>query len=67
MGGHIEQGNFDDTNLDGLDWVVLMSWPGQVHEGNGTQIPAVPRLQLLDRLDVNERAVTVHRIPPCFW
>jgi hypothetical protein len=37
MGGHIEEGNFNDTNLGGLDWAVLMSWPGQVHEGNGTQ------------------------------
>ena len=37
MGGHIEQGNFNDTNLDGLDWAMLLSWPGQVPEGNGTQ------------------------------
>jgi hypothetical protein len=37
MCGHIEEGNFNDTNLDGLDWAMLMSWPGQVHEGNGTQ------------------------------
>ena len=37
MGGHIEKGNFNDTVLDGLDWVVLMSWPGEVVEGNGTQ------------------------------
>ena len=37
MGGHIEEGNFNETNLDDLDWAVLMSWPGQVHEGNGTQ------------------------------
>jgi hypothetical protein len=37
MGGHIEEGNFNDTNLDGLDWAVLMSWPGEVVEGNGTQ------------------------------
>jgi hypothetical protein len=37
MCGHIEEGNFNDTNLDGLDWAVLMSWPGEVAEGNGTQ------------------------------
>ena len=35
--GHIEAGNFNDTNLDGLDWAMLMSWPGEVHEGGGTQ------------------------------
>ena len=37
MCGHIEEGNFNDTNLDGLDYAVLMFWPGEVHEGNGTQ------------------------------
>jgi hypothetical protein len=37
MCGHIEQGNFNDTSLDGLDWASLMSWPGEVHEGGGTQ------------------------------
>ncbi|MGA9357112.1 MAG: DUF1326 domain-containing protein [Mycobacterium sp.] len=37
MCGHIEQGNFNETKLDGLDWAVLMSWPGEVVEGNGTQ------------------------------
>jgi hypothetical protein len=37
MCGHIEEGNFNDTNLDGLDWAVLMYWPGEVAEGNGTQ------------------------------
>jgi hypothetical protein len=37
MCGHIEEGYFNDTNLDGLDWAVLMYWPGEVAEGNGTQ------------------------------
>lgn len=37
MCGHIQEGNFNDTNLDGLDWAVLMYWPGEVAEGNGTQ------------------------------
>jgi len=37
MGGHIEKGNFNDTNLDGLDWAMLLSWPGPVPEGDGTQ------------------------------
>ncbi|MGB8209759.1 MAG: DUF1326 domain-containing protein, partial [Mycobacterium sp.] len=32
MGGHIEKGNFNDTNLDGLDWAMLLSWPGPVPE-----------------------------------
>ena len=37
MGGHIEEGNFNDTNLDGLDWAMLLSWPGPVPVGDGTQ------------------------------
>jgi hypothetical protein len=37
MCGHIEEGNFNDTDLDGLDWAVLMYWPGEVADGNGTQ------------------------------
>jgi hypothetical protein len=37
MCGHIDKGNFNDTNLDGLDWAMVMYWPGEVHEGNGTQ------------------------------
>ena len=37
MGGHIEEGYFNGTNLDGLDYAVLMSWPGEVVEGSGTQ------------------------------
>jgi hypothetical protein len=37
MCGHIEEGNFNDTHLDGLNWAMLMYWPGEVAEGNGTQ------------------------------
>ena len=35
--GHIEEGNFNDTNLDGLDWALLLYWPGEIAEGNGKQ------------------------------
>jgi hypothetical protein len=44
MCGHIEQGYFNDTNLDGLDYAVLMSWPGEVAEGNGTQQVIISQL-----------------------
>ncbi len=33
----IDKGRFDDTVLDGLRWVGMYSWPGAIHEGNGTQ------------------------------
>jgi hypothetical protein len=35
--GHIEEGYFNDTRLDGLNYVMLLQWPGEVAEGNGTQ------------------------------
>src|ERR1700755_648839 len=37
MAGHIEEGNFNVISLDGLDSAALIDWPGEAHEGNGTQ------------------------------
>jgi hypothetical protein len=35
--GHIDQGYYGDTRLDGLNWALLLKWPGPIPEGNGTQ------------------------------
>jgi hypothetical protein len=35
--GRIEEGYFNDTRLDGLNWVLLLQWPGEIKEGNGAQ------------------------------
>lgn len=35
--GHIDEGNFNDTKLDGLDWALLLQWPGEIRDGNGTE------------------------------
>jgi hypothetical protein len=35
--GHIEEGYFNGTRLDGLNYVMLLQWPGEVAEGNGKQ------------------------------
>lgn len=35
--GHIEEGRFNDTSLDGLDWALLLYWPGEIADGNGTE------------------------------
>src|SRR6202140_5373595 len=35
--GHIEEGTFNDTKLDGLEWALLLSWPGEIAQGNGKQ------------------------------
>lgn len=34
---HIEEGNFNDISLDGLSFVLLLKWPGEIAEGNGEQ------------------------------
>lgn len=36
VGYEIERGHFGQVPLDGLRMVLLVSWPGPVHEGNGT-------------------------------
>ena len=33
--GHIEEGYFNDTKLDGLNWVAIGKFPGEIAEGNG--------------------------------
>ena len=33
---HIQDGNYGDVKLDGLDVVSAISWPKAIHEGNGT-------------------------------
>jgi hypothetical protein len=32
----IREGNYGDTKLDGIDVIVVQSWPKAIHEGNGT-------------------------------
>ena len=41
VAGHIEEGNFNDTRLDGLDWALLLQWPGEIAQGNGTEQPII--------------------------
>ncbi|MBT5028711.1 MAG: DUF1326 domain-containing protein [Nitrospinaceae bacterium] len=33
----IEKGSFNDISLDGLCFVMLLKWPGEIAEGNGRQ------------------------------
>jgi hypothetical protein len=32
----IREGNFGDTSLDGVRFAEIVSWPGAIHEGDGT-------------------------------
>ncbi len=35
--GHIEEGAFNGTRLDGLNYVMLVQWPGEIADGNGRE------------------------------
>ena len=46
----IEEGNFNDISLDGLSFVMLLKWPGEIVAGDGQQ-----------QLIIDERASTEQR------
>jgi hypothetical protein len=48
--GHIEEGYFNDTRLDGLKYVMLLQWPGEVAEGNGKQ-----QIMIDEQANANQR------------
>ncbi len=35
--GHIEEGHFNDIRLDGLNWAMVLHWPGEIAAGSGKQ------------------------------
>lgn len=35
--GQVDEGYFNDTRLDGLRFVLLLQWPGEIAAGNGRQ------------------------------
>jgi hypothetical protein len=35
--GQIEEGSFNDVRLDGLSYVMLVQWPGEIADGNGRE------------------------------
>ncbi len=37
LSGHIDEGHFNDVRLDGLGFVLLLQWPGEIADGNGKQ------------------------------
>jgi hypothetical protein len=36
--GHLEDGYFNDTSLEGLNWAFMIIWPGEIAEGNGREL-----------------------------
>jgi hypothetical protein len=47
---HVEEGRYGDVSLDGLNFTVVVDWPGAIHEGNGTALILVD-----DRADEAQR------------
>ena len=37
LSGEIEEGNFNDVRLDGLKFVLLLKWPGEIKDGGGAE------------------------------
>src|SRR5262245_19849549 len=50
VGYAIEEGHFGAIRLDGLRAALLTSWPGAIHEGNGTM-----QVIIDERADENQR------------
>ena len=50
VGFEIEEGHFGEVRLDGLRAAMMFSWPGPVHEGNGTM-----QLIIDERADAAQR------------
>ena len=41
MAGHIDQGKFNDTSLNGLNYACIFAFPGEIAEGNGRHLIVV--------------------------
>jgi hypothetical protein len=52
LGMRIERGYFATTGLDGLSFFVVASWPGPLHEGNGTVQPIIDERSTPEQRDV---------------
>jgi hypothetical protein len=50
VAGHIDDGAFNETRLDGLDWALLLYWPGEIAQGNGTEQAIID-----ERADADQR------------
>jgi hypothetical protein len=38
---HVDEGQYEDVPLDGLNFSVYVNWPGAIHEGNGEALSLV--------------------------
>ena len=54
LGMRLDRGHFGSTRLDGLCFVCTYSWPGAIHEGDGTQ-----QVFIDERADADQRRALV--------
>jgi hypothetical protein len=47
---HIEKGHFGKVKLDGLNWAMVVAWPGPIHLGNGKM-----QIVIDERADAEQR------------
>ena len=51
IGFEVREGYYGDTRLDGLRVAAAYSWPGAIHEGNGTVQPVVDERATAEQRD----------------
>jgi len=39
--GHLDEGHFNGVSLAGLNWAFMIKWPGEIAEGNGTELVVI--------------------------
>jgi hypothetical protein len=54
----IREGNFGETSLDGVRFAEVVSWPGPIHEGDGTAQLIVDEASTPEQQEVVERLVS---------
>ena len=54
---HVDNGSFNDTKLDGLNFSVYVNWPAAIHEGNGEALILIDENASDDQRAAIERLV----------
>jgi hypothetical protein len=58
IGYAISDGHFGDTDLSGVRYALIASWPGAIHEGNGTLQLVVDDAATAEQREAIERLVS---------
>ena len=58
IGFAVREGHFGDTSLDGVRFAEIVSWPGAIHEGNGTGLLIVDEAASPEQREAIEQLVS---------